>query len=311
MYNINGYILDEPLRAKDAGFSRWGYGMKDGRKYFIKEFIDPVYPADQTLSDSIRKRKIMGCRAFSDKRIGFYQAINRAADGNLVRVEEFFRCGSHYYVAMPWIDSQKLTIERITGESLERRLLLCMTVAHGIMRLHAQGIVHADIKATNVLVSRTETGNLVGKIIDYDCGFPESDPPELGELSCDQVYVSPEAWLFICDEECELTTKMDVFSMGLLFHQYLSGQMPAYDTEEYHCVGDSVLAGVMPTPSPTLPAKLRQLMLRMLAEEPDDRCTAAEAYDILRQEYLALTPNDPVEPVKPSGHSWFTAAGNL
>ena len=96
--SIHGYQLEAPFHNKNAGFSRWTFAKKDGEEYFIKEFLSPVYPTDPDLTSSIRKQKIDECNYYSDSRTRIYQGINRVSDGHLVRVQEFFRSDSHFYI---------------------------------------------------------------------------------------------------------------------------------------------------------------------------------------------------------------------
>ena len=41
---INGYRILEDFRVVGAGLSKWTFAAKDGREYFIKEFLSPTYP---------------------------------------------------------------------------------------------------------------------------------------------------------------------------------------------------------------------------------------------------------------------------
>ena len=41
---INDYELTSELTNANSGFSKWGFAVKNGREYFIKELISPVYP---------------------------------------------------------------------------------------------------------------------------------------------------------------------------------------------------------------------------------------------------------------------------
>jgi hypothetical protein len=41
---INGYRILEDFRVVGAGLSKWTFAAKDGREYFIKEFLSPTFP---------------------------------------------------------------------------------------------------------------------------------------------------------------------------------------------------------------------------------------------------------------------------
>lgn len=112
MNTLNEYKLLTPLQNKNAGFSRWAYAARFGEEYFIKEFMNPVYPDEESLSETLRNSKIKSCEYFEAKKLNLYKRINDVSDGNLVRVFEFFRCDSHYYIAMPKIQSEKLPLQK-------------------------------------------------------------------------------------------------------------------------------------------------------------------------------------------------------
>lgn len=286
------YELTAPFQNKNAGFSRWTFGKVKGREYFLKEFMDPVYPDESSLSEKLRQERIQMCEEYEKKKKKLYKAIERASDGNLLRIHEFFRCDSHYYIAMEKIEDQGIRADDLMKFSFEKRFLLCKTIAHAVMNLHKEHIVHADIKANNILIRRTLTSSLVGKIIDFDASFFESDPPEAeDELVADQIYMAPEACKFICGEEAELTCKIDVFSLGILFHQYLTGSLPEYDHEEYDYLFEAVLDGQKPGISSKLSPYYRSLIEGMLRCEPEDRFSMEKVYAVLRN----LDPNETPE----------------
>ena len=230
---INGYNLMAPLGNNNAGFSCWTFALRDGKEYFLKEFMNPAYPMDESISPELRGKIIRICEEYEKKMKKIYGEINRVSDGNLVRIKEFFRCDSRYYVTTERVVGKKLTPEELQEYPFETRLMLCRTVAHAVMKLHEAHIVHSDIKWDNVIIKETADGKLTGKVIDVDDGFFESDPPREGEeLRGDQVYLAPESCLFMCGEPARLSCKLDVFALGILFHQYLTGELPEFDVEE-------------------------------------------------------------------------------
>lgn len=313
---INGFELIEPLQNKDAGFSRWTFARRNGRVFFLKEFLDPVYPVNPEIGERQMQARIMACREFEKKSGACYRAINEASDGNAVRIEAFFRWESHYYVAMERVRTAGLKTHDIAALPLEQRIGLCRNVAHSMSGLHERGVVHADLKDKNVLIKRTKMGTLTAKIIDFDCSFLENYPPESeDEFSGDQVYLAPEACLFLCGErDVPLTSKLDVFSLGILFHRYLTGAFPGYDQSRYSYLHEAVLDGQPAVISEEIkdPA-LRNMLQKMLEADPSERCSMREVLQVLMAPEVKnyLEEQERQKEDVPQEFAWFSVAGDL
>ena len=93
-------------------------------------------------------------------------------------------------------------------------------------------------------------------------------------------------------ESPELTCKMDVFALGVLFHQYFAGTLPAYDTELGSYAGEAVARGGTVTVSQDIPDDVRVLLTRMLDADPRQRPMAAEVFATL----AGRQPEPDVEP---------------
>lgn len=278
---INGYELLEPFQNRNAGFSRWTLALRRQEVFFLKEFMNPVYPGED-IAENLRQMRIDDCKEFEEKKSRLYQAINRASDGNMIRIVDFFRYNSHYYIATPRAIDAKLSFEEIAMRPMEDRVLLCRTLANSMKRLHEAGIVHSDIKATNVIVQKTATGKLCAKLVDFGSSFFEAEAPESeDELGGDQVYLAPEACRFIFGEPVKLNSKIDVFALGLLFHQYLTGSLPGFDNSTYDYAYEAVLDGQQLVVSSELPQYLGIILQQMLLCEPEARCCIAEVFDYL------------------------------
>lgn len=178
--DYNGYLVAGTLKSDNAGFSKWGIAQKDGQDYFLKEFLSPVYPQNASMySPEQAEKRRKYCEKYEAQKTLLYKTINEASDGNDVRIVDFFRCESHYYIAMPCIPSEKLTPEDVAqmssaGQAQQR--LLCKTLAHSIWKLHKVGIVHGDLKWDNVLLQKSQSGGLTTKIIDFDNSFLKLNP---------------------------------------------------------------------------------------------------------------------------------------
>ena len=313
---MNEYELLAPFQNKDAGFSRWTYAIKNDKKYFLKEFLDPVYPTDTSPSLELRKQRIYECEEYEKKKRKMYETVNNASCGNMVRISEFFRYDNHYYIATEKIEGQNISMENILDLSYDDRFLICKTIAFEMLNLHRAHIVHADIKESNILIKRTEKGRMVGKIIDFDASFFENDPPQSeDELGGDQVYLSPEACQFICGDSVELTCSIDVFALGLLFHQYLTGKLPLFDSLEYDYAFDAVLDKQQLELEPTLAPQLQMMIQGMLECDPDKRFSMETVYSMLCEMDPDIENNDINNEEEKSSddfqNGWFHSAGDL
>jgi len=285
MERLGTYELAGSLTNQNAGYSVWGFGKKNGMDYFIKQFVAQKYPANDTVSSPERlQKKIKECERFEQRKIAVYQMLNENSDGNAVRVEEFFRIESKYYISMRKIEALPWDVAAVASLPRGEIRRLCAIIAHGIASLHKGHIVHADLKHDNVLFMKTDNGFTTAKIIDFDSSFLESDPPLAGdEIIGDLVYFSPEACRSIWGEEMELTCKMDIFALGVLFHQYLTGSLPYFNTEESSYPGEAVAKGELLAVSENLTKDLRDLLSSMLNPDPTKRPSAVEVFCVLRR----------------------------
>ena len=163
--NINNYILNKPLTCDNSGFSKWGIADRAGSKYFIKEFLSPVYPAeDLFFSEEKRNDRIRLCMKYVNDRRRIYEALRCASDGHIVVVEQFFRFRAKYYITTKAILEPVLSIDDIYHDSFEDRIRLICAVSYSVANIHKRKIVHADIKPDNVLVVKKRA--LIPYIID-------------------------------------------------------------------------------------------------------------------------------------------------
>lgn len=296
---INNYTFSKPLVSDNSGFSKWGIGTKGGKPYFVKEFLSPVFPSDDSVFTEQKKLdRIRLCQNFVDDKMSLYCALRSLSDGHIVTVEQFFRVSSKFYISTRAVTEPLVSMEEIAKSSFLERLRLCCAIAHSMARVHAQGIVHSDIKPDNILVVRR--GCLRPNIIDFDCSFfGHNCPKPDDELNGDLVYLSPEGFLHIAGIESNLTCKMDVFALGLLFCQYLTGKLPRFDTEEYQYAYESVLDDNPLGLEGVLNNVCRDLLQRMLSKAPADRPDMESVFQTLNTLLLAGLKRTPPERTAP------------
>ena len=71
---------------------------------------------------------------------------------------------------------------------------------------------------------------------------------------------------------------MDVFALGIVFHEYLTGQMPDFDSRKYQYVYEAVLDGGKVSCNPGIKPEYKKIIESMLKRNPKERPNALEVY---------------------------------
>lgn len=295
---IGEYTLDKPLRADNGGFSRWGLATKNGRRVFIKEFLTPVYPASTSgLSQKLLESKRALCESFFTTKNKLYKKLSQCQTGNIVYIDEFFRCGSHYYITTEYIDNP-IEIADLSKTASDRdKRILTKLLTYNLKVLHREGIVHSDIKPNNLLIKKTKYG-YAAKLIDFDASFLVENPPEATEdIHGDFIYLAPEVFIRMRDEDGHIDEKLDVYSLGILLHELWTGSLPQYP-REYNYPFEAIINGYNGgnlSLNPHLPSDVSRLIAWMVAPQPEHRPSASQCFDLLDECAKKVTPRPIVE----------------
>lgn len=323
---INGYNLIGELKTNNSGFSRWGYAKKEGKEYFIKEFLQPVYPEDTRLltpEQIARKRK--SCQMFEYKQSILYKQLNKCSDGSLVRVEHFFRQGTKYYMVMEKMENE--TWKSMSGFPMDDRIRMCKVLIHGIGNMHEAGLVHGDLKPDNILLHRTMTGHITVKVIDFDdCFWNVTPPAPTDEIHGDMLYLAPETFHMMAEEKGKLTSAIDVFALGLIIYQILTGELPYYNREKYAYPFEVLINGEnFVCDGSKIPDPFKLILARMLVADPKKRISLKEAEELLSPSHIMCSKktekeeyekgklyiNIKKDSISESDDKWFKPMGDL
>ena len=118
--------------------------------------------------------------------------------------------------------------------TLRERLGLMVDVCNAIQHAHQKGIIHRDIKPSNVLVTQYD-GKPVPKVIDFGVAKATAQRltektmfTEFGAVVGTLEYMSPEQAEL---NQLDVDTRSDVYSLGVLFYELLTGSTPLDGTK--------------------------------------------------------------------------------
>jgi serine/threonine-protein kinase len=200
------------------------------------------------------------------------------AQGSLIMVMELLRghtLAEHIY------QLRRLSVEQAMDVVLP--VLSALTHAHGV------GIVHRDLKPENIFLALEPDGQIIPKVLDFGiskCRNPLIDSITAdGELVGTPCYMSPEQ----ARGKIGVDARSDVFSMGILLYEMLSGNNP-FLNDGIHAVVMAILDDD-PAPIEDIPAPVWAVIAQALSKNRDVRYAgAAELASALREalpEYAA------------------------
>jgi serine/threonine protein kinase len=188
---------------------------------------------------------------------------------NVVPIHDAGEVDGQLYLAMRYVEGGELkTLLEKTG-ALEpaRAVTICGQIAAALDAAHARGLVHRDVKPSNVLLDENEHVYLA----DFGLSRRLADPGGHGEGGFSvgtPAYAAPEQI-----EGGEVDGRADVYSLGCLMYECLTGQPPFVRDSELAVLW----AHVQEEPpaasehNPDLPIDIDPVLAKAMAKSPDDR----------------------------------------
>lgn len=276
---VRDYKIISDWTSRGGGFSTWATAAHKGRTVFIKRFLTPVYPVDDSvLSNSLLKSRREECQKFFQKKEELYRRIRKCNTGNIINIEEFFLENSKYYITTEFVHGAVDPIATVKNLPDEKKRIILKLLTYNLYALHKEGVVHSDIKPDNILIKPTVDGYYTTKWIDFDASFTTDDPPQTGDnIQGDLVYLAPEVYLLWCDQDAELSEKIDVFSLGIVMHELWCGRLPRFDSA-FDYASEAIVNGGSVSLDESIPGDVRQLISQMIQFDPKSRPSAEECF---------------------------------
>ncbi len=190
---------------------------------------------------------------------------------NIVPVYDYADHNGQSYLVMKFIEGEtlKAKLDRQWPEKAEI-LRIIKSVGSALTYAHAKGILHRDVKPSNILLTDE------GGVFLADFGLARMAEAGQSTLSGDQLlgtphYISPEQ----ARGEQELDEGTDIYSLGIVLYQLSVGRVPFNSDTPFSIIHDHIFT---PLPLPRelnakIPEQLEQVLLKGLAKERGDRFT--------------------------------------
>jgi eukaryotic-like serine/threonine-protein kinase len=209
---------------------------------------------------------------------------------NVVRIYEINQHRGWWYIAMEMIEGGNLrSIVKAGGPlSIPRACSLIADAAAGLAIAHQSGIIHRDIKPTNLMLTRQGRCKLT------DFGLVRIDDPNDPFDFTDRAVGSPQFMAPEMISRSSVTPAVDVYSLANTLYYAMVGEAPYTGLSTDDILNKHLTAAVPDIRQrlPDCPASLASLIMRAMSKVPTERPSAADMGITLRTEMVGYSVDE-------------------
>ncbi|MEE9429808.1 MAG: serine/threonine-protein kinase [Melioribacteraceae bacterium] len=226
------------------------------------KMIDPVLARDE---DFLRRFKTEA------------KALARLENPNIVSIYTFRETDEGIFIVMEFVDGQTLT-ERIREKGvlpLDGAISVSRQLLNAIGHAHKVGILHRDIKASNILLTDD------GKVKVTDFGLAKVLQSHGRDSTVTQMragtlyYMSPEQVKGLKNVD----KRSDIYSIGMTIYEMFAGKVPFDKTDSDFTIQKQIVDGEIPSPvklNSNLPKQLGKIIQKAISNDPNKRYQSAD-----------------------------------
>jgi serine/threonine protein kinase len=246
--------------------------------YFKRDVAIKVY--NVVANEDAERTRIARKMFFNEARM-----VGMLQHPNILPIYDAGEENGQYYVVMEHIQGARTLSAFCRPDNLLRIddvVKMTYRCARALQYAHKRGVIHRDIKPSNIMLTRDNDI----RIIDFGIAIlRDADVSKIEGIAGSPSYMSPEQV-----ESAEITTASDIYSLGAVIYELLSGFRPFRASTLSRLLNQIVYA--TPPPLHTLregiPDELEQVVMTALAKKPEARFTGAEFSARLTRVYQQL-----------------------
>jgi hypothetical protein len=268
-------------------------GRVVGQRFRVESVIGSggmsvVYRAtDLSLDRSVAIKMLIPRLAANTTAVSRFQyegkAMSKLSHDNIVRVFEFGVLDEDIpYLVLELLSGTVLSkiLQHRHHLSVEDTVLVAHQIASALSYAHSQGIVHRDMKPSNVLIMDSAGNMGPVKVIDFGIAKMLTESTGQGLTATGEICGSP---LYMSPEQCkglQVDYRSDIYSLGCILYECLTGFTPfngqtalitmrLHDSEAPLTLKEATLGG-------SFPDAMEHIVARCLAKRPEDRYQSAD-----------------------------------
>lgn len=263
----NRYILQEKVGVGGMAVVYKAHDQVLERTVAVKMML-PQYASDSTFAQRFRQEA---------------QSAAALQSPYIVNIFDWGLDGETYYIVMEYVRGVdlKTAIEQRGSINQRKVAQIGAQVCSGLAAAHEAGIIHRDIKSQNIMVQV----NGDAKVMDFGIahGVGNAHMTQTGSVLGTAQYVSPEQ-----AQGFELTPASDIYSLGIVLYEAVTGKLP-FDGTEAVAVALKQVNTLPEAPStlcPDIDPRLEAIILKALAKNPAERFSCADEMRLALNDFL-------------------------
>jgi Nif-specific regulatory protein len=188
---------------------------------------------------------------------------------SVIKVYDFGVLNERFpFFTMEFFAGKRIT-EFFDGQNWDALYEVIMQIASGLHHIHHLGIIHLDLKPSNILVS--EEGK--AKLMDFGLAIESRqvfDRRIRGTLQ----YMAPEVL-----KQDRVDSRADLYALGMTLYETVTGALPGYGKAPIDVIRMQLDDEIRPPSSinPRVPAELEEIIVKLLEKDPRHRFPSAAA----------------------------------